>query len=138
MPKQSPSIQSLRQSSIRFPPEDEQLLQNEAHRVNTVSIPQLLIEDTNSRPSALNSMNTPRQLVTNNSIIPSIQYVINIDPLQQMKEFVKSFSGNSEDDASKWLASINHFFDIIRLPGDKDEMCLQYAPAFLKTNAYRW
>ncbi|CAF1414737.1 unnamed protein product [Adineta ricciae] len=94
--------------------------------------------NTNIRTIALNSMNIPRQLATNNSTIPSIQYVINIDPLQKMKEIVKSFSGNPEDDASKWLASINHFFGIIRLPGDKDELCLQYGPAFLRTNSYRW
>ena len=55
-----------------------------------------------------------------------------------MKDFVKPFFGNPEDDASKWLASVNHFFDIIRLPGNRDELCFQYAPAFLKTYAYRW
>ncbi|CAF2952547.1 unnamed protein product [Rotaria sp. Silwood2] len=55
-----------------------------------------------------------------------------------MKDFIKRFFGNPDDDASKWLASINHFFDILRLPGNKDELCFQYAPAFLKTYAYRW
>ncbi|CAF4225300.1 unnamed protein product [Rotaria sordida] len=82
--------------------------------------------------------NVSTQSSTITSTIPSIQYVINIDPLQQMKDFVKPFFGNPEDDAFKWLASIAHFFDIVRLPGNKDELCFQYAPAFLKTYAYRW
>ena len=68
----------------------------------------------------------------------SIQYVINLDPLRQMKEFVKPFNGNSDDDPVKWIDSINHFFDVVRLPGDKDELRLQDAPAFLKQYAYRW
>jgi hypothetical protein len=92
----------------------------------------------NPRSAILYPTHGPPQSSTVTSIIPSIQYVINIDPLQQMKDFVKPFLGNLEDDASKWLASINHFFDIIRLPGNKDELCFQYAPAFLKTYAYRW
>lgn len=64
--------------------------------------------------------------------------MLNIDPLQQMKEFVKPFSGYPNEDANKWLDSVAHFIDIIQLPVEKEVLKLQYAPAFLKANAYRW
>jgi hypothetical protein len=159
-PKSSPSNRSLKQSSVRFSHEGDQLLQNEVDRLkaelqmlkssssqplidqmnplnlqSTISCPRT---PSNLRSTILSPMNVSTQSSTITSSIPSIQYVINIDPLQQMKDFVKPFFGNPEDDASKWLASINHFFDIIRLPGNKDDLCFQYAPAFLKTYAYRW
>ncbi|CAF2814540.1 unnamed protein product [Rotaria sp. Silwood2] len=145
-PKSSPSHHSLKPSPARFSHESGQLLQNEVDRLKAElqmlkSSSQPLIDQMN--PSNFQSTiscptNVSTQSSTITSTIPSIQYVINIDPLQQMKDFVKPFFGNPEDDASKWLASIAHFFDIIRLPGNKDELCFQYAPAFLKTYAYRW
>ena len=40
-----------------------------------------------------------------------------------MKELVEPFDGNHQDDAAKWLEGIVHFFDIIRLPGVKENFC---------------
>lgn len=94
-------------------------------------------QSSNDKPNPLN-FESVLAYSTNTSKNPSIQYVLNIDPLQQMKDFVKPFFGNPENDATKWLDSIVHFIDIIRLPANKDELCFQYAPAFLKENAYRW
>lgn len=68
----------------------------------------------------------------------AVQYVINIDPLQQMKDFVKPFNGSSEVDPRRWLDSITNFFDIVRLPGNREDLCFQYGPAFLKAYALRW
>lgn len=72
--------------------------------------------------------------------IPSTttQFIINTDPLQHMKDFVKPFYGNPDDDTGKWIESIIHYFDIARLPGEKEQLYLQYAPAFLKEYAYKW
>ena len=83
-------------------------------------------------------IHTFSQPTPNNSFIPSVQYVINIDPLQQMKDFVKPFHGKPEDDVVQWIENIRHFFDVVRLPGNKDALCFQYAPAFLKNDAYQW
>jgi hypothetical protein len=69
---------------------------------------------------------------------PPLHFVINTDPLQQMKDFVKPFHGTDNDDVIKWIESIVHYFDIARLPGDKEKLYLQYAPAFLKEYAYKW
>jgi len=145
-PKSSPSHHSLKPSTVRFSHESGQLLQNEVDRLKVElqmlkSSSQPLIDQMNT--STLQSTiscptNVSTQSSTIASSIPPMQYVVNIDPLQQMKDFVKPFFGNPEDDVSKWLAIINHFFDIIRLPGNKDELCFQYAPAILKTYAYRW
>ena len=41
-----------------------------------------------------------------------IHIIINTDPLQQMKDFVKPFNGNLNDDVTKWIESIVHYFDI--------------------------
>lgn len=72
--------------------------------------------------------------------IPSTpaHFIISTDPLQQMKDFVRPFYGNPEDDIGKWIESITHYFDIARLPGEKEQLYLQYAPAFLKEYAYKW
>jgi hypothetical protein len=82
---------------------------------------------------------TTTQLSPNisSSTIP-VHFVINADPLQQMKDFVKPFLGNRNDDVNKWIENIVHYFDIVRLPGNKDELYFQYAPAFLKEYAYKW
>lgn len=64
--------------------------------------------------------------------------VVNSDPLQQMKEFVKPFHGRDQDDVHKWLESITHYFSVTRLPGVQEQLYLQYAPAFLKDIAYKW
>lgn len=92
----------------------------------------------NLQPKFNYPINEPIRSNTTNPINSSIQYVLNIDPLQQMKEFVKPFFGNSEEDAIKWVNSVVHFIYIIRLPMKKEDLCFQYAPAFLKANAYRW
>ena len=69
---------------------------------------------------------------------PPIQVVVKPDPLQQIKDFIKSFAGNDNEDVRKWVESISHVFDIICLPGANEELCLQYAPAFLKGYGYKW
>lgn len=61
-----------------------------------------------------------------------------MEPLEQMKEFIKTFYGNPQNDATKSFDSIVNFFNIIRLPGVKEDLCFQYAPKFLKVSAYRW
>jgi len=79
------------------------------------------------------------QLVDHNSITATpMHIVINTDPLQQMKDFVKPFFGNSNDDVIKWIESIVHYFAIARVTGDKEQLYFQYAPAFLKEYAYKW
>ncbi|CAF4947433.1 unnamed protein product [Rotaria sp. Silwood1] len=55
-----------------------------------------------------------------------------------MKDFVKPFNGNPNDDVIKWLKSIVHYFDIAQISGDKETLYFQYAPAFLKEYAYKW
>jgi hypothetical protein len=67
-----------------------------------------------------------------------IHIIVNTDPLQQMKDFVKPFNGNPNDDVMKWIESIIHYFDIAQVPGDKETLYFQYAPAFLKEYAYKW
>lgn len=143
----SPLSHSSKPSPTTFLHESARLLQNEVDflkaelHVLKASHPQPSInkiDSSNLQSTFPCSTNISTQPSTITSIIPSIQYVVNIDPLQQMKDFVKPFYGNSEEDASKWVDSIVHFFDIIRLPGNKDELCFQYAPAFLKAYAYRW
>ena len=81
-----------------------------------------------------NGMHAPQQ----SSVIHPVHFVINVDPLQQMKDFVKPFSENANDDVIKWIDSVTHFFDIIRLPGTKEALYFQYAPAFLKEYANKW
>jgi len=80
---------------------------------------------------------TVTQLPNSTSTTP-IHIIINTDPLQQMKDFVKPFNGNSTDDVTKWIESIVHYFDVAQVPGDKETLYFQYAPAFLKEYAYKW
>ncbi|CAF4572675.1 unnamed protein product, partial [Rotaria sp. Silwood2] len=92
--KSLPSHYSLKPSPARFSHESGQLLQNEVDRLKAElqmlkSSPQSLIDQIN--PSNLQSTiscptNVSTQSSTITSTIPSIQYVINIDPLQQMKD----------------------------------------------------
>lgn len=77
-------------------------------------------------------------ILANNPNMPTMQVVMSTDPLQQMKDFVKPFYGNREEDVYKWIESITHYFNVARLPGDQDALYLQYAPAFLKSYAYEW
>ena len=70
--------------------------------------------------------------------IPPLHFVINVDPLQQMKDFVKPFSGSTNENVTKWIESVIHFFDVLRLPGTKEALYFQYAPAFLKEYAFKW
>lgn len=101
-------------------------LKNELQTTNifsrSVQSPKVKIDQNSSKIANLTNINS--QLLTNQSTNPSIQYIINIDPLQQMKDLVKPFYGNPEEDAMKWIDDINHFFDVIRLPGNKDELAL--------------
>ncbi|CAF3262391.1 unnamed protein product [Rotaria sp. Silwood2] len=55
-----------------------------------------------------------------------------------MKDFVKPFNGNPNDDIIKWLESIVHYFGIAQISGDKETLYFQYAPAFMKEYAYKW
>ena len=143
----SPLSHSLKTPPGKLLHESAQLLQNEVdslkaelHMLKMVHPQPSInkIDSSNIQATFPCSTNISTQPSTITSNITSIQYVVNIDPLQQMKDFVKPFYGNSEEDASKWIDSIVHFFDIIRLPGNNEELCFQYAPAFLKTYAYRW
>ena len=116
------------------------ILKAELYRANTIDSQRMTnkSDPSNFQPNVVYPMNNLMQSSTTNSTSSSIQYVLNIDPLQQMKDFVKPFFGNSEEDAIKWVDSIIHFVEIIRLPARKEDLCYQYAPAFLKANAYRW
>lgn len=67
-----------------------------------------------------------------------MKVIVNTDPLQQMKDFVKVFHGNSDEDVYKWLESIVHYFNVAQFPGNQERLYLQYAPAFLKSYAYEW
>jgi predicted nucleic acid-binding OB-fold protein len=79
------------------------------------------------------------QLVDRNLVTATPTHiVINTDPLQQMKDFVKPFYGNSNDDVVKWVESIVHYFDVARVTGNKEQLYFQYAPAFLEEYAYKW
>ena len=73
-----------------------------------------------------------------NSGNPMMQVIVNTDPLQQMKEFVKPFNGKPDENVYKWLESIVHYFEVVKLPGEKEQLYFQYAPAFLKNYAYEW
>ncbi|CAF2143978.1 unnamed protein product [Rotaria magnacalcarata] len=84
------------------------------------------------------SMTATTQIPYSNLTTIPIHVIVNTDPLQQMKDFVKSFNGNPTDDVTKWLDSIIHYFDIAQISGDKETLYFQYAPAFLKEYAYRW
>jgi hypothetical protein len=146
IPSSSPSHHSSK-PPVEFSPEFAQVLQHEVAALKTElhRFTSSHSQSSNDKPNPLNFQstlayptNTSTQSSTTTSTHPPIQYVLNIDPLQQMKDFVKPFLGNPEDDATKWLDSIVHFIDIIRLPANKDELCFQYAPAFLKAYAYRW
>ncbi|CAF0917660.1 unnamed protein product [Rotaria sordida] len=81
---------------------------------------------------------TTAQLPYSNMTMAPIHVIINTDPLQQMKDFVKPFNGNPNDDVTKWIESIVHYFDIAQISGDKETLYFQYAPAFLKEYAYKW
>ena len=72
------------------------------------------------------------------SMLTSLPYVRNIDPLQQLKNFVKPFRGIDTDDVVQWIESVIHFFNIIQLPGIQERLHLQYAPALLQDYAYKW
>lgn len=135
--------QSSNQQSIELIQELQHeiaILKAELQRTNTIDSQQVIAKSnsSNSQPNLVYPMNDSMRLSTTNLTSPSVQYVLNVDPLQQMKDFVKPFFGNSEEDASKWIDSVDHFIDIIRLPTNKEELCHQYAPALLKANAYRW
>ena len=67
-----------------------------------------------------------------------VEWFFNVDPLQQMKDYMKSSSGNAKDDVIRRIDSRTHFFDIICLPGSKEALYFQQAPAFLKEYAYKW
>ncbi|CAF2847699.1 unnamed protein product [Rotaria sp. Silwood2] len=81
---------------------------------------------------------TITQLPYSNVNTTPIHIIVNTDPLQQMKDFVKPFNGNPNDEVIKWLESIVHYFDIAQISGDKETLYFQYAPAFLKEYAYKW
>lgn len=145
-PQSSPS-QVLKPSTAPLQYESIRILQSEVDSLKS----ELQMHQKRQHPPVMHTMefsncsrgppcpiNTSSQSTEIMSNVPPIQYVINIDPLQQMKDFVKPFHGNPDDDATKWRDNIVHFFDIVRLPGNKDELCFQYGPAFLKTYAYRW
>ena len=83
-------------------------------------------------------MSTITQLPYSNVNTTPIHIIVNTDPLQQMKDFVKPFNGNPNDDIIQWLESIVHYFDIAQISGDKETLYFQYAPAFLKEYAYKW
>ena len=133
--------------SMPFSNECHRLLQNEVdslkselQTLKTTSHPSCLlkVDPFDEIPDVPRSTDSFSQTTTNNSLIPSVQYVINIDPLQQMKDFVKPFHGKPEDDVVQWIETIRHFFDVVRLPANKDNLCFQYAPAVLKNDAYQW
>ncbi|CAF1605405.1 unnamed protein product [Didymodactylos carnosus] len=93
----------------------------------------------NTRSFDRNPLSTIPPLSSCTSIATTpMHFIINTDPLQQMKDFVKPFYGKSDDDVDKWIESIIHYFDVARLPGDKEQLYFQYAPAFLKEYAYKW
>lgn len=64
--------------------------------------------------------------------------VVGTDPLQQMKDFVRPFHGESNEDVHMWIESIVHYFDVAQLPGSQELLYIQYAPAFLQSYAYKW
>ncbi|CAF4621401.1 unnamed protein product, partial [Rotaria magnacalcarata] len=61
------------------------------------------------------SMTATTQIPYSNLTTIPIHVTVNTDPLQQMKDFVKSFNGNPTDDVTKWLDSIIHYFDIAQI-----------------------
>ena len=76
------------------------------------------------------------EISTTDSNTTKVQVIVNTDPLQQMKDFVKPFYGNPDEDVYKWLESIVHYFNVARLPGIQEQLYFQYASAFLKDYAY--
>ncbi|CAF5152331.1 unnamed protein product, partial [Rotaria socialis] len=47
-------------------------------------------------------MTATTQIPYSNLTTIPIHVIVNTDPLQQMKDFVKSFNGNPTDDVTKW------------------------------------
>ncbi|CAF0806681.1 unnamed protein product [Didymodactylos carnosus] len=58
--------------------------------------------------------------------------------LQQKKDFVVPFHGRPTEHVTKWVKSINHYFDVVSTYGNKQILAYQYAPGFLKDNALEW
>jgi acylphosphatase len=52
----------------------------------------------------------------------SIHVVINTDPFQQMKDFVKPFNGSPNVDVMNRTESIIHCFDITQISGNKETL----------------
>ena len=113
-------------ASVNVTPKQMELLLMELANIRE-EMGQLKIQQGRQEVPIINDMKTT-----------TMQVVVNTDPLQQMKDFVKSFHGNSEEDVYKWIESIVHYFNVAKLAGTQEELYFQYAPAFLKDYAYKW